>query len=71
MSTNGPFSLLEDIPLILILIPAPGAPELAETYTPATVPCSACSALIGLKSSIVLLSTTATDPVTSFLAFVP
>ena len=62
---TGEASPLVEIPLILILIPAPGAPDCVETLTPATVPCRACSNFIGLILSICLEPNTDTEPVRS------
>ena len=49
----------------------PGEPEGAVTETPADVPCNACAASIGLKSSNVSALTIDTAPVTSFFFCVP
>ncbi|MNR00861.1 hypothetical protein D3C85_1166490 [compost metagenome] len=42
---KGSDFLLEPAPLTLMLIPAPGAPELGITLTPAVLPCRAWSIL--------------------------
>ena len=68
---NGPLLPFPATPLIKILSPAPGAPDDDVTLTPAIVPCSACSVLMGRKSSNVFLPKRATAPVTSFFFFVP
>ena len=62
---NGRLSPLVDTPLMLMVEPPPGDPELVVMLTPATCPCSACSIRVGLRASKVLLSTTETAPVTS------
>ena len=67
MIATGEASPLVEIPRILMLSPAPGAPDWVEIFTPATVPCNACSILMGLISSICSELTNETAPVMSLL----
>ena len=60
-------SPLVEIPRIRMLEAAPGEPEEAVTFTPATCPCNACSIRVGFSCSMDSLETTDTAPVTSFL----
>ena len=67
MIATGEASPLVEIPRIRMLSPAPGAPDCVEIFTPATVPCKACSIFIGLISSIFSEFIKETAPVMSLL----
>jgi hypothetical protein len=54
-----------------MLIAPPGVPEEEVTFTPATLPCNACSGLVKDKFLICEAFTVQTEPVMSFFFCVP
>ena len=58
-------------PRILILKAAPGAPSFWVTFTPAILPCNACSTLVGTSFTSASRLIRVTAPVASFRFTVP
>ena len=72
ITINGSLlAFIEVPPLILIVLPEPGAPLLELIFTPGTLPITNCSGVVTeplLKSSLLI---TAADPVKSLVLAVP
>ena len=72
ITINGSLLAFKEAPpLILIVLPAPGAPPLEVICTPATLPAISCSAEVFCPLTKSFEVTLTTEPVKSFFLAVP